>query len=99
MQDDRLPILPLHPDEHGRRPSVSRDDDTVLLSIVHALAYFLLEIADGNGLHRISPVVFPGGFIRIARTYTTPSASGGVAKYYKCDKCATSPSARLTMGA
>src|SRR5947209_7922890 len=70
LQDDGFPVLVFYAKEHGRRFPVPRNDDTVFLGMVHTLFNLLLKISHCNGLHSISSVVFPGGFLRIARTYT-----------------------------
>ena len=54
LEDNRLPIIPLHADEHGGRSPVSRDNDRVVLGVVHAFPEPFLEISHGDRLHKRS---------------------------------------------
>jgi YD repeat-containing protein/YVTN family beta-propeller protein len=75
LEDDALPVFPLDTHEDRCWLSAAGNDYPVSLRLIDAFSDLLLKIADRHGFHRISSVLFPRGFFRIARTYTIFSSS------------------------
>jgi hypothetical protein len=75
LQEDGVPIVALHTDEHCRRSAVPRYDYPILLGIFQALPDLFLKVSNANGFHRICLVILPRGLRRIARMITTFSSS------------------------
>ena len=68
LEDYGIPVGAFHADQHGCRLTPSRHDHPVFLGVIDALLDLLLEVTHCHCLHRISSVVRPGGFRRIAWT-------------------------------
>lgn len=71
LQNHRFPILLGDSDKDCRRLTTPRDDNTFFLSPGHKFIGSLFEILDRRPFHKISFVVRPVGFFRMARIYTT----------------------------